>query len=345
MHPSYDPHQHRIDGANAGLAAVALKARSTGAPPDNAELRAYVAGNESSTWYSSEREQLLASLSGGGPGGDRPSPGAGSSPPPPSPPAEPPGASISLAPSRLGVPGLHGADEPGLLGLRSAVDEARWTDAIPGCVSATPGEGDGARWAAHLAELCARAGMIAQAEQRLAVAAASPDERSARNAILVARQRYGVAPGQPNRPPDVEAARARAWFEVRAALDTGQLDGAEEQLTRALRRFAGDAGMLSLHCEVAVRRDSPAVSPVARCERALKAWKDLPHALYWSALAQANHGDRGLALTRLHRSKTLDPSFDAAWKALADLYRIEGKQGELNTLRAEYRAQFGRPLR
>jgi hypothetical protein len=62
----------------------------------------------------------------------------------------------------------------------------------------------------------------------------------------------------------------------------------------------------------------------------------MPRALFWSALARANGGDRKLAISRLSKAKDLDAAFDGSWKVLADIYRFQGKRAELAALRSEY---------
>jgi predicted Zn-dependent protease len=167
----------------------------------------------------------------------------------------------------------------------------------------------------------------------------------ARQAIESARLRFGVRPGSAELSPAEEAERARAWFAARTAMDSDQLARAEADLRRALQQFGDDAGLLTLRCEAAVRRSGTGKDPSGACERAVKLWEEMPRALFWSALAKANEGNRNLAVARLQRSRKMDPSFDGPWKVLADIYRFEGRRADLVSLRTEYQIQFGKPLR
>jgi hypothetical protein len=113
-----------------------------------------------------------------------------------------------------------------------------------------------------------------------------------------------------------------------------------EALTEQLLR-----SLLALRCEAVVRRHGADEGKRGPCERALTAFPDMPRALFWAGLARANSGNRSLAVTRLRRAMTLDPAFDGPWKVLADIYRFEGRKAELETLRSEHQARFGKPLR
>jgi hypothetical protein len=95
---------------------------------------------------------------------------------------------------------------------------------------------------------------------------------------------------------------------------------------------------VAFSCETAVRRSWSGDQLRAPCERAVALWSEMPRALFWSALAQANTGNRRLAITRLVQAKALEPTFDGPWKVLSDIYRFEGKRTELADLRAEYQA-------
>jgi predicted Zn-dependent protease len=196
----------------------------------------------------------------------------------------------------------------------------------------------------QMAGLCAQAGMIQLAEARLAGASGATPAEAARQTLASARQRFGVPPGAPSRSPDEEAARARAWFAVRAALDARQLDQASAALTPALARFPGDGGLLALRCEVNVRGNELAKDSDGSCERALAVWSEMPRALFWGGLSQANRGQRPAAIRRLERARALEPEFEGPWKVLADLYRFEGRRADLATLRTEYQTRFGKPL-
>jgi tetratricopeptide (TPR) repeat protein len=315
MHPSYAHQQRTLDGENAEVVALSLQAvvaaRTSGAAPDYGKMRAYVARTRSASWYTGDREQLLAVL---------PAPVPGATP-----------AAPELASSTPNFAGLEG--------LRGAVEEARWEAAIAGCLSA-PARSSGPQWSAQLAELCARAGMVALAEHRLKDAAGK--EGDARKAIDKARHQFGLAP-RAALTPDQEAARARAWFTARAALDAKHPEDARAALKPVLHA-PDDAGLLALSCEAAVNYGTTGKDD-GSCERAIAAWDEMPAALFWSALARANAGDRDVAVTRLVRAKTLDPAFEGSWKVLADLYRLDGKRAELKALRAEYQTHFGQPLR
>jgi predicted Zn-dependent protease len=197
----------------------------------------------------------------------------------------------------------------------------------------------------HAADLCARTGMVGRAQEQLAGTAGSGHEGPARQAIQNARLRFGVAPSSPRLAGPDEADRARAWWEAREALDAEQVPRAEAALKPVLQRFRDDPGLLALSCEISVRRSGTGKDPGGSCERAVKLWEDLPRGLFWSALAQANNGNRRLAVTRLVRAKSLDPSFEGPWKVLADIYRFEGRNPELAALRSEYQSQFGKPMR
>jgi len=341
LHPSYAHQQRGLDSENAEVVSLALQARiaarGTGGPPDYGPLAAYLTETPTPHWYTADRQQLLAVLA------QRPAPvkAAASSTPRPSPPVAP---AVASAPAGAG---LDSAGTPDVLRpLRAAVDERRWDGAIDGCLGAGPPPAAApALYSGHLAELCARAAMIARADEHLRGAVGSPQEVPAREAIRKARLEFGVAPLAPALARADEAARARAWFAVRAALDANQFDRADAALRPALKRFGADAGLLALGCEASVRQSATWKDPHGSCERAVKAWDESPRALFWSALAQANNGDRGLAVTRLLRSKSLDPTFDGPWKVLADIYRFEGRRSELAGLRSEYRTRFGKDLR
>jgi hypothetical protein len=95
----------------------------------------------------------------------------------------------------------------------------------------------------------------------------------------------------------------------------------------------------------AVRRSWSGEQLRVPCERAVTSWSEMPRALFWSAMAQANTGNRKLAISRLQKAKALEPTFDGPWKVLLDIYRFEGKRNELADLRAEYQARFGKPLK
>jgi tetratricopeptide (TPR) repeat protein len=321
LHPSYAHQQHTLDDENAALVARALQARiaasRAGTAPDYSAVRAYLADARPANWYTSEREQLLASL---------PQTAAAATP-----------AASSAVPA-LARPG------PSLAALRGAVEGGRWDEAIAGCLAA-PGEPGGG---AQLAELCARAGMVHVAERRLAGA---PDPAAARKTIASARQRFGIPPDQAasaaraEAAEAAEAARARLWFAARAALDADEVEKAHAALEPALRRYPDDCGLLALGCETAVRRSGSGKDQDGFCERAVKAWSDMPRALFWSGLAQANSDHRDVAITRLQRARELDPDFDGPWKVLADIYRSEGRRADLSALRVQYRERFGKPLR
>ena len=348
MHPSYDNRQAGVDPENAALVRLALEARlegrNAGKAPDHSRLRAYLATTEPGTWFTAEREQLLAIIPATPAGARAARPAA-----PIEKPAEPAAAGGGVGPGPgLAWPALAGVGAPaGLEGLSRAVEGKQWDSAIAGCTGAAPGEaGSSGEWFARLSELCARAGMITVAEQRLSAGAlGSSHEGAAREAIRAARAHYGVPPGQRARSPEDEAARAQAWFAVRAALDGDRLDQADGALDTALGRFRDDAGLLALRCEAVVRRRGADEGKRGPCERALTAFPDMPRALFWAGLARANSGNRSLAVTRLRRAMTLDPAFDGPWKVLADIYRFEGRKAELETLRSEHQARFGRPLR
>jgi hypothetical protein len=352
LHPSYTHKQSTIGRDNAEVVRLALKARvaarSAGGSPDYSEVRAYVASAPGADWYAADREQLLATL-----------PAQRAAPAPEKPPTPPPAAlsTASLSPPpppptggpgpSLPLPGLMTTSPPaGLASLRTAVDGERWEEAIAGCLGATPSGGATAAWAGHLAELCARSGMIGVAEQRLGLGGLnSVQEAPVRQVIVAARQRYGVPPGSKSLAPEDEAARARAWFAVHAALDAKELDKAEAALRPALKRNADDPGLVALSCEAAVRRSWSGEQLRAPCERAVTLWSEMPRALFWSALAQANTGNRKLAITRLQKAKGLEPTFDGPWKVLLDIYRFEARRDELANLRAEYQSRFGKPLK
>jgi hypothetical protein len=328
LHPSYAHQQRSVDDDNAGLVELALEARiqarNKGTVPDYSGVRAYLADVQPATWYGAEREQLLASL------------------PPPTTPAP----AASKVPARAVVATtatpapltLASASPPAApVPLRAAVEQGHWDEAIASCLASATSAG-----ALETAELCARAGMIHLAERRVGDGAGSA---SARLTIAAARQRFGVPPGDRAVTPQDEAARARVWFTVRAALDARELNQARTALEPALRRFADDCGLLTLRCETDVRRSQSGKDADGSCERALALWNDMPRALFWSGLAQANRGDRAGAIVRLQRARTLEPEFDGPWKVLADLYTFEGRRKELGTLRSDYQARFGKPLR
>jgi hypothetical protein len=355
LHPAYAHQQCTVGRDNAEVVRLALKARiaarSAGGPPDYGEVRDYVASAAGDAWYAADREQLLATL----PAQRRPpaaperpravaaslSPAVSLSPAPP-PATAAPGPWVPL-------PGLLATSlPPGLVPLRAAVDGERWEEAITGCLEAAPpAQGlAGQSWAGHLAELCARSGMIGIAEQRLSAGGlTSVQEANVRQVLVAARRRYGVPPGRPGLAPEAEAARARIWFALHASLEAKELDRAEGLLKPALKRYPDDPGLAALSCETAVRRSWSGDQLRVPCERAVTLWNEMPRALFWSALAQANTGNRRLAITRLVQSKALEPSFDGPWKVLSDIYRFEGKRTELADLRAEYQARFGQPLK
>jgi tetratricopeptide (TPR) repeat protein len=345
LHPSYAHQQRALDVENAEVIALALRARvrAQGKPvaPDYADLAAYLATIQPDGWYRADREQLVALV---GP------PGAGAAPAA----AAPVAASVSLpAPARVpaATATVTGALDPAatpasLQALRAAVDEGRWEAAIDGCTGAprTPPP-PAALWSAHLAELCARSGMITRAEERLMGALGEPEEAPARQAIARARLHHGVPPGHSALSASDEAARAKLWQKARAALDAGKLDEAQSALRPAVDRFGEDAGFLALRCEVAVRRSPTGQDPGGSCERAISAWDQQPRALFWSAMAQANDGHRPVAVMRLQRATKVDPTLEGPWRMLADIYRIEGRRDQLKALRAEYLTRFGKPLR
>jgi hypothetical protein len=345
MHPSYAHQQCAIGRDNLEVVRLALKARivarNAGGAPDYGEVRDYVANAAGDAWYAADREQLLATL----PVQRRP-PAPAERPRPAATASLAPAASVSAAtPPPIGpgpsvpLPGLSISSlPPGLVPLRAAVDGERWQEAIAGCLGAAPsGEGmAGQAWSGHLAEMCARSGMFAVAEQRLSTGRlTSAQEANVRNVILAARRRYGVPPGRRALPPEDEAARARVWFAVRAALDAKDLDGADGLLRPALKRDADDPGLVTLSCEGAVRRSWSGDQLLVPCERAVALWGEMPRALFWSALAQANAGNRRLATSRLVQAKALEPTFDGPWKVLSDIYRFEGNRTELADLRAQ----------
>ena len=85
--------------------------------------------------------------------------------------------------------------------------------------------------------------------------------------------------------------------------------------------------------------------PASRSLRARRpGLSELPRALFWSALARANGGNRPLGIRRLQQAKDLEPSFEGPWKVLADIYRFERRRPELSQLKTEYQTRFGQPL-
>jgi hypothetical protein len=198
------------------------------------------------------------------------------------------------------------------------------------------------RMRAYVASAKAESWYTADREQLLAVLPASAAPAAAAPGPAPAPAAAASAANAPARPADDE--RARAASTARAALDAKHPEEARAALAPALKRFPEDAGLLALSCELAVNHSRTGKDD-GSCERAVAASEDLPAALFWSALARANQGDRQVAVARLLRAKKVDPAFEGSWKVLADLYRLDGRSAELKALRAEYQTRFGQPLR
>jgi tetratricopeptide (TPR) repeat protein len=185
------------------------------------------------------------------------------------------------------------------------------------------------------AELHARAGMLARAEELAKTATVAEESIRALRHVKETRSRCRVTDVK----AEVEAAQVRACDRILAllakkdtkgALDLIESTGAKHGRTQFLHFAACKAHMLTF--------------ARAKAQKACAQAGEIGEAQFYLAVLANLSGNTGRAIGYAERAKTLDPDFQSSWSFLAGEYRRARKTAELDALAAEFLARFGRPL-
>lgn len=94
-------------------------------------------------------------------------------------------------------------------------------------------------------------------------------------------------------------------------------------------------------CRVAL--DENANAAIAKhCSAAVRSYPEAAEALYGAGFTELVEGDEKAALALWRRGLEVDKKQQFFWRVLSDHYKANGASGELEKLRGEYKAEFGR---
>lgn len=184
-----------------------------------------------------------------------------------------------------------------------------------------------------ITQLYTQLGALSWADEALARAGTGAGVDSARQQILRARRLLGF-PAAPAIAPEHQEAYARAFRAAQAALTARKLALAGRLIESGLQRFAHPPGLTTLACDLAMRQGRRAQAQ-QRCQAALAAREDLPHAHYLLGHLQLMNNQAAAAATSFRRAVTLDPGVPAYWDRLAETYELLGRGKDLRALATE----------
>jgi len=188
-------------------------------------------------------------------------------------------------------------------------------------------------------------GALTWAELAIAKAGAKPGTDNDITAWATQiRVRYGV-PRDGARyklSPDDDAAAVEAVRGAVALVNASKFAAAAKAIGVAERRWPGLLGLLAARCDLELRRGAPAAARQL-CARA-SAHGASSWALYLAGILELQGGGTTAGVQRLREAIELDPQLAQAWRALAKALDRAHDTAQLDQLRHDYQARFGKPL-
>jgi hypothetical protein len=327
MNPAYDPAQAGFSAFEQKVIGLVVDRRNAHPKelyPETVDLVPLLGAAPRDEGSDQERADLLAfaraRAGGGNPNGGKNAGGA-----------------VDLSPADVA------AFNRALIAANSGKQEEGWGALSPVFAHARAGKVSAATWA-RLASLAAALGAVSAAEEALTHAphdaaalklASELDSTRHRVALPVAGAKVGISPEQ-------EPAYVRGFWSVAESVGSDPA-GARAKLDALAAAFPEAAGVDVLSCDLELRLKRAAAG-ARRCESALAKVSTATRAHYLLGVIAVRGGKAAVAEQHLRRAILLDPTDDAAWRTLAQMYRAERDKKRLTDLANQHQALLSSPL-